>query len=63
MGCEQATQALSKAERSAEEIAQIQSELNHKASEVHHLHATLDLKEREIRVRPPLVDSLAPSLY
>ena len=43
MGCETATKALTKAEKSAEEIAQVQAELKAKAAEVSSLQAELEV--------------------
>ena len=50
-GCEQATLALTKAERSAEEITLIQAELKSKAGEVHELRAALEARQALLHVR------------
>lgn len=51
MGCEEATKALTKAERSAEAVAQIQNQLASKVMEVSNLQKSLDAKTRELNVR------------
>ena len=50
-GCREATETLTKAERTAEGIAQVQAELKEKVSEVDRLETQLQQKEKEIAVR------------
>ena len=49
-GCREATETLTKAEKTAEGIAEVQAELKEKVSEVDRLEAQLQQKETEIAV-------------
>ena len=49
-GCREATEALTKAEQTAEVIADTQAELKDKVSEVDRLEAQLGQRERELAV-------------